>query len=216
VDGALDHLVLTAPTLAQGVQWCEAVLGVTSGPGGTHALMGTHNRLFNIGSQGFPQAFFEILAVDPAAPPPSRPRWFGLDEIDPGAGPRLRHFVARSGAIDAQAAALRAAGLDPGPAIAASRDTPQGRLTWRLTVRDDGRLLAGGALPTLIDWGHTPHPTTKMPACGVTLRALTLRGWTPTMSQLLRLPGIDVAAGPGPALCAVLDTPRGSVTLSSD
>jgi len=216
MTAALDHLVVTAPTLAQGVQWCEAVLGVTPGPGGAHALMGTHNRLFNIGSERFPQIFFEVLAVDPAAPPPGRARWFGLDTIEPGAGPRLRHFVARSGAVDAQGEALRAAGLDIGPAIAASRDTPQGRLAWRLTVRDDGRLLAGGALPTLIDWGHTPHPASTMPACGVTLRTLTLRGLAPSVAQVLGLPGIDVAAGPGPALSAVFDTPLGPVTLSSD
>jgi len=216
MNATLDHLVVTAPTLAQGVQWCEAVLGVTPGPGGSHALMGTHNRLFNIGSERFPQAFFELLAVDAAAPRPGRARWFGLDTIDPGTGPRLRHFVARSGAVDAQATALRAAGFDIGPAIAASRDTPLGRLEWRLTVRDDGQLLAGGALPTLIDWGHTPHPTSTMPACGVTLQALTLRGVAPAIARLLGLPGIDVAAGPGPALSAVFDTPRGPVTLSSD
>ncbi len=216
MQAALDHLVVIAPTLAQGVQWCEAVLGVTPGPGGAHALMGTHNRLFNVGSERFPQVFFEILAIDPAAPPPGRARWFGLDTIDPGAGPRLRHFVARSTAVDSQAAALRVAGFDLGPAIAASRDTPQGRLEWRLTVRDDGQLLAGGALPTLIDWGRTPHPTSTMPTCGVTLRALALRGLPPTISQVLGLPGIDVAAGPGPALSAVFDTPRGPVTLCSD
>jgi hypothetical protein len=216
MHATLDHLVVTAPTLARGVSWCESVLGVSPGPGGAHALMGTHNRLFNISSQRFPQAFFEILAIDPAAPPPGRARWFALDTIDPGAVPRLRHLVARSGAIDAQGEALRAAGFDIGPAIAASRDTPQGRLTWRLTVRDDGRLLAGGALPTLIDWGRTPHPTSTMPACGVTLQALTLRGLAPAVAQALGLRGIDVAAGPGPALSAVLDTPRGPVTLASD
>jgi uncharacterized membrane protein YphA (DoxX/SURF4 family) len=42
---ALDHLVIMASTLAQGVAWCEATLGVTPGPGGEHPLMGTHNRL---------------------------------------------------------------------------------------------------------------------------------------------------------------------------
>jgi hypothetical protein len=55
-----------------------------------------------------------------------------------------------------------------------------------------------------------------MPACGVTLQALTLRGLAPAVAQALGLRGIDVAAGPGPALSAVLDTPRGPVTLASD
>lgn len=29
---ALDHLVVAAASLAQGVQWCETTLGVTPGP----------------------------------------------------------------------------------------------------------------------------------------------------------------------------------------
>jgi len=89
VSAVLDHLVVAAATLAEGVQWCEALLGVTPGPGGQHPLMGTHNRLFDISSEAFPQAFFEIIAIDPAAPPPGRARWFGLDTLDLRGGPRL-------------------------------------------------------------------------------------------------------------------------------
>ena len=44
----IDHLVLAANTLEQGVQWCEERLGITPGLGGEHALFGTHNRLFKI------------------------------------------------------------------------------------------------------------------------------------------------------------------------
>ena len=213
---ALDHLVVAAPTLAQGVAWCEAVLGVTPGPGGKHPLMGTHNRLFSIGNEAFPQVFFEIIAIDPDAAAPGRARWFGLDAIDLGAGPRLLHWVARCDAIDARCSNLRAAGFDPGPAIAASRDTPQGRLQWRISVRDDGALLAGGALPTLIDWGSTPHPSASMPTSGVTLRGLTLRGVPASAAQALDARGVEFATDAGPALTATLDTPRGCVTLRSD
>jgi hypothetical protein len=216
VSAVLDHLVVAAATLNEGVQWCEAVLGVTPGPGGRHPLMGTHNRLFDIGSEAFPQAFFEIIAIDPAAPPPGRARWFGLDTVDLRSGPRLLHWVARSSAINAQSRALRAAGFDIGPAVAASRDTPQGRLAWRISVRDDGRLLAGGALPTLIDWGRTPHPAASMAAPGVTLQELTLRGLTPAAIQALDGRGVVHAADTGPALSATLDTPRGRVTLTSN
>lgn len=211
----VDHLVVAAPSLDEGARWCEAALGIRPGAGGQHPLMGTHNRLFNIGSEAFPQAFFEIIAIDPAAHAPGRARWFGLDDLELSNGPRLLHFVARSSAIATQSAALRAAGFDIGPAIAASRATPQGRLEWRIGVRDDGRLLAGGALPTLIDWGHTPHPALSMPASGVTLRALGLRGLPRTAMQVLGLPGVETLAGAGPALSATLDTPRGRVTLTS-
>ena len=37
----LDHLVIMANSLDEGVAWCEATLGVTPGPGGEHPLMGT-------------------------------------------------------------------------------------------------------------------------------------------------------------------------------
>lgn len=216
MSAVLDHLVVAAATLAEGVQWCEDVLGVTPGPGGQHPLMGTHNRLFDISSPAFPQAFFEIIAIDPAAPPPGRARWFGLDGLDLTAGPHLLTWVARSSVLDAQGQALRAAGLDIGPAIAASRDTPQGRLEWCISVPDDGRLLADGALPTLIDWGRTPHPAATMARPGVLLQALTLRGLTAVAVKALDSRGVTHAADAGPALSATLDTPRGRVTLTSN
>ena len=210
----VDHLVVVATTLDDGARWCEATLGITPGPGGRHALMGTHNRLFSIAGQAFPHAYFEIIAIDPAAPAPARVRWFGLDTLRLDDGPRLVHFVARTAAIDARCDALRAAGLEPGPAIAASRDTPEGRLEWRISVRDDGRLLAGGALPTLIEWGAR-HPVATMPVSGVTLRAVSLRGLTSQAAQALQLRGVEIAVGAGPAITATLETPRGTITLAS-
>jgi hypothetical protein len=214
VNTSVDHLVVAAQSLAQGVQWCEAVLGIAPGVGGKHPLMGTHNRLFDIASDSFAQTYFEIIAIDPDAPVPARARWFGLDQTDLRGGPRLVHVVARTSDVDARCAALRAAGWDPGAVIAASRDTPQGRLAWRITVRDDGRLLCGGALPTLIEWSGT-HPSTSMADSGVALRSLTLRGLATAVVQALALQDVEFAAGAGPAISAALDTPRGRVILDS-
>ena len=210
----VDHLVVAAPTLAEGVRWCEATLGIVPGPGGQHPLMGTHNRLFSIASAAFPRAYFEIIAIDPAAAPPARARWFGLDTLRLDGGPRLLHFVARTASLDAQCDALRAVGLEVGPAIAASRETPQGRLAWRIAVRDDGDLLAAGALPTLVEWGAR-HPTAAMPDSGIALRAVSLRGLPDQAAKVLKLRGVEVAAGAGPALIATLDTPRGTIHLTS-
>lgn len=205
----LDHLVVGAPTLDAGVRWCEATLGVTPGPGGRHPLMGTCNRLARLSDT----TFLEVIAVDADAPAPSRARWFGLDDAAALAdGPRLLHWVARAVALDGTLAALGEAGLDAGRAIEASRDTPQGRLEWRIAVRDDGALLCRGALPTLIDWGRTPQPAGTMAPSGLALRALVLRGVPVAAARVL---GLSIEPSDGPALQALLDTPRGPVTLSS-
>ena len=214
----LDHLVVAAATLAQGVAWCEATLGVTPGPGGRHDFMGTHNRLLKIATDTHPGAYLEIIAIDPEAPPPRRARWFGLD--DPvlrarlRSGPCLIHFVARSTRLAAQRQALVDTGHDPGTPVAASRATPHGVLSWDILVRDDGALVCGGTLPTLIQW-HSAHPTDFMPESGVTLRALSLRGLPEPARAVLDSRSVHFEASPGPALSATLTTPLGEVVLSS-
>ncbi len=216
----IDHLVVAAASLAQGVAWCEEVLGVTPGPGGQHPLMGTHNRLLKIATPTFEEAYLEIIAIDPEAATPQRVRWFGLDEPERRAclalGPRLVHVVARSPQLDMHRFGLIQTGLQPGEPVKAGRDTPQGPLAWQILVREDGRLLCGGALPTLIQW-EGRHPTQAMPDSGVTLTSLTLRGVPARARDVLRLQGVAVQEAPAaPALTAVLQTPRGEAVLSSD
>ena len=214
----VDHLVVAAASLEQGVAWCEATLGITPGPGGQHALMGTHNRLFKIASADYPDAYFEIIAIDPAAPAPGRARWFGLGDPALQARiaeqPRLIHFVARSGMLDMHRWGLITVGHRPGNPVAAGRDTPQGRLQWQILVNDDGQLDCGGALPTLIQW-QGQHPAVHMPDSGVTLRGLTLHGVPERARDVLRLRGVLVLAQAGPALLARLATPKGELTLES-
>jgi hypothetical protein len=221
----IDHLVVAARTLDEGVAWCEATLGVVPGPGGEHPLFGTHNRLLRLHCAQAPRAYLEIIAINPQATP-TRPtglqRWFDLDDAALLArlaqhGPQLVHWVASVPDIDAATAALRALGIERGPVLAASRPTPSGLLQWRITVRDDGRRLFGGALPTLIQWGDT-HPADDMPASGLALQDLTLRHPdAPQLQQALDAIGLGpMAVTPGPAaLTTLLDTPQGPRTLSS-
>lgn len=208
----LDHLVVAARSLDEGVAWCRDALGVEPGPGGRHATMGTHNRLLSIASDAFPMAYFELIAVDPDAPAPGRTRWFDLDALDLSQGPRLAAFVARTDALDATLARWRAAGVDAGPALALSRDTAAGPLHWRIAVRDDGARPCSGAWPLPIEW-RGRHPAASMPASGVTLQSLTLRG--PPAAAALDLAHARVVPGSRPAVEARLLTPRGPVTLSS-
>lgn len=216
---AFDHLVLAAATLDDGVAWCERMLGIRPGPGGKHALMGTHNRVFSLACDAFPRAYFELIAIDPEAPPPGRARWFGLDDAALRAalahGPRLVHWVARTPDLDATLAALSVRGIDAGRPMQASRATPRGPLHWRFAVPDDGLPLFGGALPMPIEWGAT-HPADALPASGVTLGSLTLGvAEHAVLREALEELGLGAMAATGPALTAVLDTPRGRVTLST-
>lgn len=221
VTAEVDHLVVACASLEQGVAWCEAALGVTPGPGGKHALMGTHNRLLHVGSGPWPRAYLELIAIDPQAPPPARRRWFGLDDAALQArlkeAPRLIHWVAGVRDLDAACRAWASRGLEPGPAVAAERATDAGVLRWRLTVRDDGQLLCAGALPTLIEWQER-HPVDAMAPSGVTLQALELASPSPVLAEalaVLRAAGVQCRAH-GSALEAVLRTPRGEIRLSSD
>lgn len=221
MKAALDHLVVAAATLDEGVAWCEATLGITPGPGGQHPLMGTHNRLFSIASADFTLAYFEIIAIDPAAPAPGRRRWFDLDDTTLQArlreqGPQLVHWVARVDNAKQAVAALRAQGLERGEVIAASRPTPQGLLQWQITVRPDGQRLFDGLLPTLIQWGDV-HPAAAMPASGITLAALELQHpQAQGLAAGLQAVGLARPVHPGPArLRARLQTPRGPVDICS-
>jgi hypothetical protein len=219
VSTEIDHLVVACATLADGVRWCETTLGVAPAPGGRHALMGTHNRLLQLSSPAFPRCYLELIAIDPEAPPPGRARWFGLDDPVLQAslrddGPRLIHAVARSTMLDMHRWGLINKGLNPGTTLAAHRDTPAGRLSWQIVVRDDGRLEAGGVLPTLIQWEGV-HPADALPAQGVALRALQIDGLSAAARDVLRLRGVAVRPEAAPRIVATLDTPRGTTTLST-
>ncbi|EYC50656.1 hypothetical protein AZ34_05980 [Hylemonella gracilis str. Niagara R] len=217
----IDHLVIAAHSLAQGVAWCEAVLGVEPGPGGEHPLMGTHNRLLALGNGTHPNAYLEIIAINPQAPAPGHRRWFDLD--DPGLqaalrdAPRLIHFVAQCADAAQASRALSAHGIDRGALRDASRQTAQGLLEWKITVREDGQRLFNGVLPTLIQWGEM-HPSASLPDRG--LRLQSLRATHPQAKELraacaaIGLGQLAVKEGEA-NLSALLQTRKGPVVLDS-
>lgn len=224
MNACIDHLVVAAARLEQGVAWCEATLGLRPTAGGRHPRMGTHNRIFDISGPGHARVYFEIIAIDPQAPPPGRPRWFDLDDPALQAAvalePRLVHFVARCDDAARAVQRLAGLGLDRGEVLAAERPTPQGLLRWHITVRPDGRRLMRGALPTLIQWGAT-HPADHLPDSGVQLQRLVAAApprEAPTLLmayEALGLRGVAVEPGGGAPLRAELNTPLGPVTLSA-
>ncbi len=225
LSSQVDHLVVAAASLDEGVQWCEHVLGVTPGPGGEHPLMGTHNRLFTVASPEYPGVYFEIIAINRGASfarEKRAKRWFDFDDpamqhVLAKSGPQLVHFAARTPRAEGCVRALAGIGLARGEVLSTSRMTPQGPLSWKITVREDGQRLFFGTLPTLIEWGDI-HPEKTMPPSGIALRSLqashpradTLReGY-----KAIGLTGVEVTRG-APNLMATLQTPRGLVTLES-
>lgn len=222
---ALDHLVVIAASLDEGVAWCKHTLGVTPGPGGQHPLMGTHNRLLRIDSPDWPRAYLEIIAIEagtqPLREPPLR-RWFDMDDATLMArvqaqGPQLLHWVARTDQMTQALDSTRRFGWNRGDPIHASRMTPHGLLAWEISVRPDGQRLLDGVLPTLIAWGAV-HPVDAMPGSGLALRQFellhpqhaALQAW----SEAVGLGQVRWAGGAA-ALRATLETPRGLVHLSS-
>ena len=157
----LDHLVVAARTLEEGAAWIEEKLGAAPAAGGKHDLMGTHNVLLALGKR----VYLEVIAVDPAAPAPSRPRWFALDtpemqeKLEPG--PAFIHWAVRTDSIEE-----------------AVRDFPEeveilslsrGEYRWRIGVPPDGRIPCGGECPTLIQWDGGLHPADRLPDSGCEL-----------------------------------------------
>jgi hypothetical protein len=222
---SLDHLVVVAHTLDQGVAWCEQTLGITPGPGGKHPLFGTHNRLFKIATPSFERAYFEIIAIDHDARDEDRrlgKRWFDMDDKRLQSlvkiTPRLVHFVASTTDLDGALQALAKRGIDRGADVRASRETDEGLLEWRISVRDDGQRLYNGALPTLIEWGSV-HPADTMPDSGVTLESLQVSHpqSVPLSNALTAIGLADVDVKTARAeLVATLRTPKGLVTLTSE
>ena len=216
-QSAIDHLVVVASSIEQGVAWCEATLGVVPGPGGKHPLMGTHNRLMRIDTAAYPRAYLEIISIDPAAQAPTQPRWFDMDDAllqqAVQREPRLVHFVASTTTATAMVKALAHLGIDRGALLHAER----GHLRWQITIRPDGQRLFYGGLPTLIQW-DSPHPADTMPDSGLALQSLTVHH--PRADDLraahgaIGLRGVTVDAGP-PNLAATLQTPKGIVTIES-
>jgi hypothetical protein len=162
-----DHLVVASRTLDEGAAWIEQLVGSRPVPGGDHPQMGTHNALLSLG----PGAFLEVIAIDPAAPQPSRPRWFRLGT--PGMerllaeGPALIHWVER---VDDLEAALR-----DYPERVEVLDASRRHYRWRIGVPADGRLPCDGACPTLIQW-LGPHPAEALAPSGCSLLALRRNG----------------------------------------
>lgn len=208
----IDHIVVTAPSLAVGAAFVRETLGFEPQIGGEHPDMGTHNLLLRLGDA----LFLEVISPNPAAAAPERPRWFALDRLRPDSAPMLSAWVART--TDIHAMAVRAS--EPLGAIELMR---RGALDWLITIPADGAIPLDGVAPALIGWHTNVHPAAKLPDCGLALAALALVHPEPgRVARLLASIDLDgpllispLPQGEAPHLVAHIDTPQGRRTLSA-
>lgn len=203
----IDHLTITAPTLEIGRTFIQHTLGVEPQQGGMHPRMGTHNLLLHLGEK----LFLEIIAVDPSATPPTRPRWFNLDHPTTTNQPRLVTWVVRTDHITQTAATST-------EALGNIEPMSRGPLNWNITIPSDGSLPLNGIAPTLIEWeAHASHPANQLKDQGLSLQSLELHHPEPErVSKLLSSIGccdtVSVMAtdsNQSPFLIAHINTPNG-------
>jgi hypothetical protein len=195
----LDHIAVSAETVEAAAAAVEAALGVALQPGGRHDRFGTHNRLLGL-ADGL---YLEAIAVDPEAPEPDRPRWFGLDRFS--GPPRLSNWICRTRDLDGVLAALPGAGQ----AVALKR----GDLAWSMAVPAAGGLPFDNLHPAVIRWECDIHPSAILKDAGCALRRLVVvHPEAGALRDLLApvLRDARVCFEPGdPALLAEIATPHG-------
>ncbi len=200
----LDHLAVSAGSLAEGVAAVEAALGVALAGGGQHPYMATHNRLLGLGD-----IYLEVIAADPAAPRPAWPRWFDLDGFS--GPPRLTNWVC--GCDDLESAVAVAP-----PGTGQPVDLARGNYRWRMAVPADGCLPYDGCFPALIQWLGPLHPAQALPDAGIRLeraeiahpQALALKA---ALAGRFHDPRLHIVPGPAKAMRASFATPHGRRVL---
>jgi hypothetical protein len=203
----VDHLVFTAPTLEQGLDKIEELLGVRPVPGGRHPEFGTHNALLSLGAN----TYLEVIAPDPDLPTPSGGLLFEGYFKSP---PRLARWVLRNEHIEELVKAARTGGLNLGSVSEGNRETPDGSiLSWELT--DPSIVPLDGAIPFVISWGNTPHPASAAPIGGALVDLQIEHPEPDKVRESLDLLGVKLAVkkANNARLVAKVETEHGVVEL---
>jgi hypothetical protein len=202
----LDHLAVSCTDLAEGAAHIEATFGVELATGGEHPDMGTHNRLLSLG----PEAYFEVIAIDPKATPPNRPRWFNLDNFY--GPPRLTNWIVQTHDMDEALAELPDGFGKP-------MSLQRGDLRWKMAIPDNGILPWGGWAPAIIQWLGDAHPAPRLPEANVRLESLRLKHpeaeeIAQTLAPLMPRDTAMFQVNAEPSLTATFLTPTGQATLT--
>lgn len=209
MKAAFDHIVIGCADLEAAIPMMSETLGAAPAGRGVHTKMSTHNALWGMGD-----AYLELVAIDPAAPHPGRPRWFGLDDAATQArladGPALLTWAASVSDLDA----CRAAAPAPmGEVETFARDD----LQWRLSVPEAGTPPMDGAYPLTIEWTSGLHPAKRLPDVG--LRCARFAICHPEAARLRAALGeigapVEISEGAA-SMTAELTTPAGPAPFTA-
>jgi hypothetical protein len=209
----IDHLVFASDDLPKASALIAELLGIAPTPGGSHVGKGTRNELLSLGGA----TYLEVIGPDEAQPAPDGPRPFGIDDL---VEPALVAWCVRpSRPLREIVSEARQAGIEFGDVSAMSRRRPDGvLLEWELTVPQfDGPF--GRALPFMIDWADSSHPTDTLPPAVQLVQLDVLHSEPERLSMAFDIiglsSGVAIHDADQPALRARLATARGEVTLTS-
>lgn len=201
----LDHIAMACTDLGAARAELEAKLGVPLMPRGEHPHMGTHNHLLSLG----PELYFELIAIDPEAQAPGRPRWFNLDAFE--GETRMTNWILSTHDLDK---ALEVAPEGSGVPMSLER----GEFRWQMVVPESGLLPFGGWAPAIIKWRGDLHPAPLLEDHGFRLQSMTLHHPQADEIAAIFAPNLPrdtvlFVASETPSLEVLLATPQGSVRL---
>ena len=203
----IDHILYATSDLKRGMDEIEELLGVRPVEGGHHAQYGTHNALLSLG----PGIYLEVIARDPDLPPPERGALIDVPETD---GSRLVAWVYRVKDIQESSDVLRDAGILLGPIDKGSRKKPDGSvISWELT--DPYTRPLNGAIPLLIDWGDTVHPSGVVPSGGDLVELTVTHPEPDSVRNALSALGAEIRVSKGDRfrISARIKTEHGLITI---
>jgi hypothetical protein len=135
-------------------------------------------------------------------------------DIPEGSDSHLVTWVFRVADIQQASESVKSAGIHLGPVESGSRQKPDGEIIrWELT--DPYAMPLDGAVPFLIDWGNTVHPSTVVPSGGRLVELLIEHPDADRVQSVVSALGarVNVIAGDRFRLSARVETERGFVTI---
>ena len=207
-EAHVDHLILGARDLDEGIRRFEERTGVRPKVGGEHPGRGTRNALVSLG----PALYVEILAPQAGAPDSGR-----VAELRQRADLSPYGWAVFVRDVDTARRSLESAGFGLSGIMPGSRARPDGTLLEWKTFEIEKPEIAG--IPFFIRWGDgTTHPSQDSPS-GCRLEALKVT--TPDVASARRAfaaLALDVTAEAGarPGLDITLRCPKGTVSFRGD